>query len=349
MKKIATFSGEIVGWMGKNYIVKNAIRNYNEGYIELYSENSKLISKRDEIRTYSKVAVGENYILFQENDPDNIYVLNPKELNAETFVVEGDFYLDYKQYAGNYIVIEEGNDSEYFYFDMSSLILVPSGFKIINIFNYTYSGYGIRYYKSCIYCYSLNTKELVWKINTHEMQYDRGGRHMAYSTPDNDVPDRCYFWDGLLITVFESHTAGIELSSGRIVWEDNLGSCSLRDFLDNGVLYVNRFGLFYQLDAATGKLLYERSIYVNDEELKYDFITRMVYNDKFIYFSMTRRRTLVTLRKDTFEVVSEEPLPYSGEGVLYENSTTYLVGNKLFLTFRNDPPQPLYETLVCEV
>lgn len=349
MRKVKTISGKVVGWVDGCSIVKNIVQNYNEGFLELYSPNLDLLYRRDELKRYVVVEVNGEYIFHQDDYFGDIYILNGNTLQDYT-ILEGRFQVENRgRYENHLMIFKEDDDEKYYYLDQETLTIRPTGFAIINKFNYTYSGCGIRYYNSCIYCYNLNTKELVWKINTHDMQYDRGGRHMAYSTPDNDVPDRCYFWDGLLITVFESHTAGIELSSGRIVWEDNLGSCSLRDFLDNGVLYVNRFGLFYQLDAATGKLLHERSIYVNDEELKYDFTTSMVYNDKFIYFSMTRRRTLITLRKDTFEVVSEEPLPYSGEGVLYENSTTYLVGNKLFLTFRNDPPQPLYETLVCEV
>lgn len=350
MKKIAAITGEIVGWIGNRFVIKNSIKNFNEGFLEIYSETLDFLSRRDEVRVYSKVALGDDFILFQEDDPDNIYVLNPSEMNAEVSVVKGAFYLDYHQYEGNYIVIiENDRDVQYFYLEVENLSLIPSGFKIVNIFNYTHNGYGIRYYNSCIYCYSLETKELVWKISTPEMQYDRGGRHMASATPDNDVPNRCYFMGNLLIAVFESHSAGIELTSGRIVWENNLGSFISSDFLDNGILYVNRFGLFYQLDASTGRLLYERDLYADGNILHYDITTDMVYNDEHIYFCMTRRKTLVTLRKDTFELVSEEKLPDAGNGLLYANTTTYLRGNKLFLTLSKEPLTSFYETLVYEV
>lgn len=146
MKKIAAITGEIVGWIGNRFVIKNSIKNFNEGFLEIYSETLGFLSRRDEVRGYSKVALGDDFILFQEDDPDNIYVLNPSEMNAEVSVVKGAFYLDYHQYEGNYIVIiENDRDVQYFYLEVENLSLIPSGFKIVNIFNYTHNGYGIRY------------------------------------------------------------------------------------------------------------------------------------------------------------------------------------------------------------
>ena len=101
--------------------------------------------------------------------------------------------------------------------------------------------------------------------------------------------------------------------------------------------------------ANIGLLLNERDLYADKDILHYDITTDMVHNSEHIYFCMTRRKTLVTLRKDTFELVSEEKLPDAGNGLLYANTTTYLRGNKLFLTLSKEPLTSFYETLVYEV
>lgn len=349
MRTIKIISGRIVGWIGPNCIVKNIVQKHNDGYLELYSQELDLLRRRDEIRRYFTTEINEGLFFYQDGDFGNIYIFNGNDLQ-DYGIIEGQYQISRKvRYEQNLIIFNENDEEQYYYLDQNTMSVVPTGFGWINEFNNTHNGYGIRYYNSCIYCYSLETKELVWKISTPEMQYDRGGRHMASATPDNDVPDRCYFMGNLLIAVFESHSAGIELTSGRIVWENNLGSFISSDFLDNGILYVNRFGLFYQLDASTGRLLYERDLYADGNILHYDITTDMVYNDEHIYFCMTRRKTLVTLRKDTFELVSEEKLPDAGNGLLYANTTTYLRGNKLFLTLSKEPLTSFYETLVYEV
>lgn len=349
MKKIKSISGEVLGWIQNSFIVRNVVKKHNDGYLELYSQNLDLLYRRDEIRTYFTTEINGDLFFYQEDDFGDIFIFNGDDLQ-DFGIIKGRYQIKTtKRYLHNLIIFDENDRKQYYYLDQKTMSIFPSGFSWNNTFNYIHNGYGILYFNSSIVCYNLDTKELVWKISTPEMQYDRGGRHLAIATPKNDVPYRCYFYEDLLITVFKSHTAGIELSSGRVVWEDNLGSSIHSDFLEDGILYVNRFGLFYQLDASTGRLLYEKHLYAEKDTLTYDITTDMVHNSEHIYFCMTRRKTLVTLRKDTFELVSEEKIPDSGDGLLYANSTIFLRDNKLFLTLSNDPLKSIYETLVYEV
>ncbi|WP_320054634.1 hypothetical protein [uncultured Acetobacteroides sp.] len=349
MRTVKRISGEVLGWLDTSFIVRDVVQKHNDGYLELYSQDLDLLHRRDELRRYFTTEINKDLFFYQDGDFGNIYIFNGNDLQ-DYGVIEGPYQVSRNmRYEQNLIIFNENDEERYYYLDQNTMNVVPTGFSWINEFNYTHNGYGIRYYNSCIYCYSLETKELVWKISTPEMQYDRGGRHMASATPDNDVPYGCYFYEDLLIAVFKSHSAGIDLKSGRIVWENNLGSFISSDFLDNGILYVNRFGLFYQLDASTGLLLNESDLYADGNILHYDITTDMVYNEEHIYFCMTRKKTLVTLRKDTFDLVSEEKIPDTGDGLLYANATTYLRGNKLFLTLGKEPLTSIYETLVYEV
>lgn len=348
MTIIRYIKGRILKFYGKDLLVVEMDGYCYEGRLCLYSSTFDLQNVTRTIYNYLNVAFCDQFLFFQEKDSSDILFVNILDLNTcNSF--SGSFNIRKQLYKGQVVIIDDNDDSQFYAIDMLTKSVKPTGFGLDLIFDITNELYGIIYCRNNIRCYRLDSKIMLWEINTKELEYDRGGRHMDNLTPKNDVPYRCLFFGDLLIALFRTHSAGIDLYSGNVVWEHNIGS-EYRGFLDDGILYLNQGAYFYKLNAASGIQLFENCSYeeVNDSRL-FDRKTNLVFNDSHIYFCLCGKKEVVVMNKETFEVESIAEIVDNRGGVLHASEPIYLKGDKLFVTLEYSLPLMHTEILVCQI
>ena len=191
--------------------------------------------------------------------------------------------------------------------------------------------------------------EIIWELSIANLTYDRGGNHYAALTPKNDVPHQCLFHHQLLLALFCTHTAAIDLQTGRVVWEHNIGS-EHRYWYHQGRLVLMQGAYIYELCPDTGAVLRENVPFLQAAQLPLvGRKTNMVGNHERIYFCLAEQKEIVTLDAATLQIVAIDKIEHNKEAVLLPPEKIYLSNNKLFVTLQCQKPTVHNEILVYEV
>ena len=318
---------------------------YN-GHLFFYDLNTDVESSFDELYNFSTIVNYDNFLLFQTNDFNKIAILDLSSIHIKHINSSG-LNLSRCDYKG-LPKMRASDSKESFFIDVleGKIVKTTNELPSYRIWN---SSIGIYTAYSTICCNTLNDGTELWKVNCGDLNYDRGGHHYAALTPKNDVPHQCLFHYQLLLALFCTHTAAIDLQTGRVVWEHNIGS-EHRYWYHQGRLVLMQGAYIYELCPDTGAVLRENVPFLQAAQLPLvGRKTNMVGNHERIYFCLAEQKEIVTLDAATLQIFAINKIEHNKEAVLLPPEKIYLSNNKLFVTLQCQKPTVHNEILVYEV
>jgi hypothetical protein len=345
MNVLKSLLGRIIYTDERFLFWKESIDNTYNGYFHKWSFIDDIDSRKEEAYNFFGVSLMHNNIVFQTKDQKGVVLYSLVDDNITQIDANG-LTLTFFNYKGWPKFVDANTEQEY-YLNITDLKLEQIINKV-SPFKYWNNQWGISSYSNCIYCFDIKRDITSWMLDIASLTYDRGGHHYAALTPKNDVPHQCLFHNQLLLALFCTHTAAIDLQTGRVVWEHNIGS-EHRYWYHESRLVLMQGAYIYELCPDTGTVLRENVPFTQATQLPLlGRKTNMVGNHERIYFCLAEPKEIVTLDAATLQIVAIDKIEHNKEAVLLPPEKIYLSGNKLFITLQCQQPTVHNEILVYE-